>query len=48
MKLIHKELKSFQTVTYNPLANENYAFAMMAIEDVALTGKGKEYEEAAA
>lgn len=43
LKIIRKDLKSFQAITYNPLANEKYAYVMMAIEDVASTDKGKEY-----
>lgn len=43
LNIIRKDLKSFQVITYNPLANEKYAYVMMAIEDVASSDKGPDY-----
>lgn len=39
LRIIKKLLKSFQLMSYNPLAHEKYANLMMAIEDAATLNK---------
>ena len=39
LRIIKKLLKSYQLMSYNPLANEKYANLMMAIEDAATLNK---------